>query len=607
MIHNLDFRNVNTLWASVLVETLYRLGLTKTIISPGSRSTPLTLAFAKHPHIETIPILDERSAAFFALGLAKQLKIPIALVCTSGTAAANFYPAIIEATLSNTPMLVLTADRPGSLRDCHAGQTINQINLYNHYPNWQTELSQPSSDFELLKYLRQTCIQAWENSLYPTPGVVHLNIPFSEPLAPIPDLKTENLKEQYNFSNFFQHITNFFVSNSCSLSSAIYPILDEWLSFEKGLIIVGSGSPDSPSNYCQAIAYLSQLLKYPILADALSPLRNYASLNPYLISTYDLILRNSNLAQNLAPSLIIQIGELPTSKELRSWLNIYECKRFVIGISTDNFDPLHGKTIHIRISIEQFINNLKDNFFTYVNNYKKLRESMPSNEEEGLLSKSNYTDIWLKIDVIITQKIYQQMAIIDSLFEGKVAWILSQRLPDKTAVFIANSMSVRYAEFFWTKNDKNYQIYFNRGANGIDGTLSTALGVAHEQKNTILLTGDLALLHDTNGFLASQNWQGNLTIVLINNQGGGIFETLPIVQTEEEFEKYFVTPQNIDFAKLCDTYKVKYYCIKNWKELVQLISNTAPEAIRLIEVPTNRQIDAVWIQKNLSKFAQNIK
>ncbi len=606
-MNNLNFCNVNTLWSSLLVETLYRLGLTKAIISPGSRSTPLTLAFAKHPHLEAIPILDERSAAFFALGLAKQIKAPVAIVCTSGTAAANFYPAIIEAKQSHTPLIVLTADRPLSLRNCHAGQTINQTNLYNNYPNWQIELAQPSSDLEMLRYLRQISIQAWENSLFPTPGVVHLNIPFSEPLAPIPDLETEKLKNEYNLSGFFQHISNLFPNSSPSLSAAIYPILDEWLSLEKGLIIVGNSPSCSPGNYCQAIAYLSQLLKYPILADCLSPLRHYASLNPYLISTYDFILRNTNLAKNLAPSLIIQIGELPTSKELRLWLTLYECKRFVIDASSDNFDPLHGKTIHIRISIEQFINDLKDNFFPYINNHKKLRDSLNSNSEEQHKSKLSYVDAWLKIDIIITQKIYHQMASIDSLFEGKVAWILSQVLPIKTAVFIANSMSVRYAEFFWTKNDKNYPIYFNRGANGIDGTLSTALGVAHENQNTVLLTGDLALLHDTNGFLASKYYLGHLTIILINNQGGGIFETLPVVELEEEFEKYFLTPQNINFAKLCETYNVKYHYVQNWKELIQLASNTAKEPIRLIEISTNSKSDALWLQNNLSKFAQNIK
>ena len=181
----LDFRNINTLWSSIIVETLSRLGLTTAVICPGSRSTPLTLAFASHPDIETIPILDERSAAFFALGIAKRTHLPTALICTSGTAGANFYPAVIEAKESQVPLLIFTADRPPELRNCHAGQTLDQVKLYGNYCNWYTELSVPSAEIKMLSYLRQTIITAWDNTLVPYQGVVHLNCPFREPLYPI--------------------------------------------------------------------------------------------------------------------------------------------------------------------------------------------------------------------------------------------------------------------------------------------------------------------------------------------------------------------------------------------------------------------------------------
>src|SRR6476469_9304030 len=184
----INFSNTNTVWASVLAETLKQLGLTTAVICPGSRSTPLAIAFAQQvPHIDAIPVLDERSAAFFALGIAKRSGLPVALVCTSGTAGANFYPAIIEAKESRIPLIVLTADRPPELRDCHSGQTIDQLKLYGNYPNWQTELAVPSLDIKLLRYLRQTIMYAWERSHFPTPGAVHLNIPFRDPLAPIPE------------------------------------------------------------------------------------------------------------------------------------------------------------------------------------------------------------------------------------------------------------------------------------------------------------------------------------------------------------------------------------------------------------------------------------
>ena len=199
----IDFRNTNTLWASILVETLHRLGLTTAIICPGSRSTPLAIAFAQHQHIEAIPVLDERSAGFFALGIAKKLRLPVVLVCTSGTAGANFYPAVIEAKESRVPLLILTADRPAELRECHSGQTIDQVKLYGHYPNWQTELATPSLELGRLNYLRQTVIHAWERAISPAAGAVHLNLPFRDPLAPVLQPEAEAFKSQFQPEIFF--------------------------------------------------------------------------------------------------------------------------------------------------------------------------------------------------------------------------------------------------------------------------------------------------------------------------------------------------------------------------------------------------------------------
>ncbi|MGK7929111.1 MAG: 2-succinyl-5-enolpyruvyl-6-hydroxy-3-cyclohexene-1-carboxylic-acid synthase, partial [Spirulina sp.] len=187
----LDFRNINTLCSSILVQTLARLGLTTAILCPGSRSTPLTVAFARDDRLDTLAILDERSASFFALGVAKKSRLPVVLVCTSGTAAANFYPAIIEASLSGVSLLVLTADRPPELQHCRASQTIDQLKLYGHYPNWQAQFPRPENRLEILHYWRQNTIQAWTRSRFPQPGVVHLNFPFRDPLAPLepPDLQ----------------------------------------------------------------------------------------------------------------------------------------------------------------------------------------------------------------------------------------------------------------------------------------------------------------------------------------------------------------------------------------------------------------------------------
>jgi 2-succinyl-5-enolpyruvyl-6-hydroxy-3-cyclohexene-1-carboxylate synthase len=585
LVKAIDFGNTNSVWSSILVETFKRLGLKTAIICPGSRSTPLAVAFARLDGVEAIPVLDERSAAFFALGIAKRSGLPVALVCTSGTAGANFYPAIIEARESRVPLLVLTADRPPELRDCHSGQTIDQLKLYGNYPNWQTELAVPSLEMSQLRYLRQMGMYAWERSLFPVPGVVHLNIPFRDPLAPIPDgSSSESLASQFEPEEFFSNCS---LTSSPSLPHSLPPSLPHslphWPSGDRGIIIAGIAQPQSAKDYVRAIALLAQTYKFPVLAEGLSPVRNYADLNPYLISTYDVILRHSQLAQELTPKIAIQVGELPTSKELRTWLEATQPQRWIIDSSHHNFDPLHGNSTHLRLSVEQ----LAATIF-----------SSPSSPS----SPSSYLARWCELEVKARQAIDLLMAETDWLFEGKAAWLISQTLPSATPVFIANSMPVRDVESFWVPNNSRIVPGFNRGANGIDGTLSTALGIAHHQQSSIILTGDLALLHDTNGFLLKNKFVGHLTIILINNNGGGIFESLPISKFDPPFEEFFATPQNVDFARLCETYKVEYELITSWQHLQKLLSSLPVAGIRVLELRTDRKLDAKWRRDNLGKL-----
>lgn len=566
----LDFRNLNTLWGSIVAETLARSGLTLAVICPGSRSTPLTVAFARNPKIEAIPVLDERSAAFFALGLAKQLYKPVALVCTSGTAAANFYPAVIEAKESRVPLLILTADRPPENRHCHAGQTIDQIKLYGHYPNWQAEISCPSPKPERLRYLRQTLLHAWERSRYPTPGVVHLNLPFRDPLAPTPDLETGALESILDESDFFGHISPDPIPEKANpVQIPDFP--------EKGIIIAGVAATSDPETYCTAIARISRSLQYPVLAEALSPVRNHASLVPHLVTTYDSLLRHREIREELTPEVAIQIGELPTSKELRSWLEEKDFPRWIIESDPDNFDALHGKTRHLRVTVQNFAGSFPD----------RTREP------------SEYCQRWLDRDTRTRARIEEIFAETEEFIESKVAYLLSRHLPPKTPVFIANSMPVRHAEWFWTANDRSLLPHFNRGANGIDGTLSTAIGMAYKNRPCALLTGDLALLHDTNGFLLKNHFFGSLTIVVVNNNGGGIFEMLPIAKFEPPFEEFFATPQNIDFSRLRATYDVEYHSIESWQDLIDKLDPLPAAGIRLLEVKCDRTLNARWLPENL--------
>lgn len=582
-----DFRNTNTLWASVAVETLFYWGLRVAVVCPGSRSAPLAIAFAQHPGIEAIPILDERSASFFALGVARRQHQPVALVCTSGTAGANFYPAVIEAHESQVPLLILTADRPPELRDCNAGQAIDQQKLYGSFANWYHEVALPSPELPHLAYLRQTMVQACDRAQFPHPGPVHLNFPFRDPLVPLPQAEAAAIAQRFPPAFFSAVRPTAFQSTGVPPSSIGLPLSIP--PDRRGILVAGPAQPADPHRYCEAIAHLSQTLGFPVLAEALSPLRNYAALNPYLISTYDLLLRDRALATELAPDFVIRIGEMPTSKELRLWLQHTQPEVWAIDEGDRNLDPLHLRTIHLPLCLEQLV------------------ATLPCSPPLAC-PPSPYLKSWCHAEEAARRSLQTHFAAMEELLEGKVAWLLSQTLPENTPLFIANSTPIRDMEWFWQPGDRHIQPYFNRGANGIDGTLSTALGITHAANSqpTVLLTGDLALLHDTNGFLIQSHCRGHLTIVLINNNGGGIFEILPVSQFDPPFEEFFATPQNVDFAKLCATYGVDYEHIQSWQHLAQRVSQLPQEGIRVLEVKCDRKQNARWLQENLPKFGPSV-
>lgn len=585
---NLDFRNINTLWASILVETLSSLGSKTVVICPGSRSGPLAYAFATHPEIKAISVLDERSAAFLALGIAKYTHLPTPVVCSSGTAGSHFYPAVIEARESRVPLLLLTADRPPELRECHAGQTIDQVHLYGHFPNWQIDLMPPQGDPVSLQYLRQMIRHGWERCRYPVAGPVHLNLPFRDPLAPLEDAKILALKSQWDPESFFERgepQKRIF----SQLGKQGIP-LPYWKTCQRGVIIAGPAQPSDPKIYCQAVACLAKTLGWPVLAEGLSPLRNDQDLNPYLIATYDFLLRQDTAAQ-LRPEQVIRLGSLPTSKELQRWLQESSPLEWILDPGYTNLDPLHGRVTVIHRAIEDLKQDLDQDLRTHPTDLSDLK----------------YLQLWLDQEAQMRQKINHYFDSIPHLFEGKVAWILPQILPDQMPVFISNSMPVRDVERFWLPNQRRIQIFCNRGANGIDGILSTSLGIAlSSQRPTLLLTGDLALLHDTNGFLLHSDFQGSLTILLINNQGGGIFESLPIAQFDPPFEAFFATPQKVSFAKLCEAYAVEHHSIQTWSELQRHLSTWPVASIRVLEISTDRKADTL-LRNHLSLLSLRIR
>ncbi len=583
----LDFCNTNTLWASVLAHTLARLGLTTAVISPGSRSTPLTLALASHPDIEAVPVLDERSAAFFALGVARRTGLPVALVCTSGTAGANYYPALIEARESRIPLLVLTADRPPELRDCASGQTIDQQKLFGDVPTWYTELAVPVAEESMLRYLRQTLVTAWGRSRFPVAGPVHLNCPFRDPLAPIADGSTAHLKDRLG-DDFFA-VLEPSLPTLTAPSPDLLDLLATWRGCERGLIVAGPAQPVDAVSYCKAVAALAQDLGWPVLAEGLSPLRNAAQLNPHLVSTYDLALGNPEWAADLAPTQVVQLGPLPTSKRLRQWLETTQPRRWIVDPAGTNLDPLHGPTTQVPLTVDSLALSTRPG------------ESSPP---------SPYRVQWLSLERTLRHYLDTTLAKIAEPFEGKVPWQLAHCLPPGTPLVIANSMPIRDVEWFWPTGDRGIRPYCNRGANGIDGTLSTALGIAHGGPPTVLLTGDLALLHDTNGWLTVPRLRGHLTVIAINNNGGGIFERLPLATalasspepspTSDLFETFFATPQTVDLNRLCAAYGVSYERIETWSQLASCVGSLPSRGVRLLEVRCDRKVSHALRQQILT-------
>ena len=574
-----DSRNPNSLWAGVLVETLVRGGIRTAVISPGSRSAPLAFAFARHPGIEAIPVLDERSAAFFALGLAKATGRTTALVCTSGSAAANYFPAVVEARESGVPLLIITADRPPEMRACASGQTIDQQKLYGDYVSFFHELAVPEMTVPRLRYLRQTVAHALQRTRQPQRGPVHLNAPFRDPLPPLPDDgATTALAATVDWTTFFAHLPEAALETG---ALAAGPRLGADV---HGVIIAGAAQPAHPAGYAQVVGELARKLGWPVLADALSPLRNHADVVPQLVTSYDTILRNENAAERLKPELVLCLDGWPTSKVLRAWLEASDAPVWLMSERIDNRDALHGRARQSSLSLATLAGSLPDT--TEANGYERM---------------------WAAFERKARAALDARLGATAELFEGKAAWLLARHLPEATPLSLGNSMPVRDVEYFWPGNVRRVPSFFNRGANGIDGTLSTALGVAHgTDRPAVLLTGDLALLHDTNGFLLRPKVRGSLTVVVINNRGGGIFEHLPVAQFEPTFEEFFATPQEADFEKLAAAYGAGYVLVRDWDHFTGLISALPASGVRVIELRTDRKRDAAFRKRVFAEIAAGL-
>ena len=527
---------------AAFVDELARCGMTDACTSPGSRSTPLVLALARHPRLRAHSHIDERSGAFFALGVAKATGRPVAIACTSGTAAANFAPAVIEASEARVPLIVLTADRPPELRGTGAGQTIDQIKLYGDAVRWFFEVGNHEvvTD-ERIAWARMLACRAYAAATGERPGPVHLNWPLREPLVP------EGVRPAPGGRSGGRPWID--VRRPPARPASLAAHID---GPARGVIVAGRDD----RGLSPAVPELARAAGYPLLADPLSGARRGGA----AIAHYDLLLRHRAFADAHAPEVVIRVGDLPTSKPLRSWLARLEGAKQIL------VDPEHAWQDPASV-------------------VDLVLDADPLLLEPPVPSDAGWLEDWRGADAAAAAAVERTLA--DDLSEPNVARAIATALPSDATVFVAASMPVRELESFWPVRDDAPRVLSNRGANGIDGTLSSALGVAAVAGGPVVaLIGDVAFAHDIGGLLAARRLSLSLTIVLINNGGAAVFDYLPIAGEHDIYERHVATPPGLDFEAAARLYGFAHEQPASLAELRALLQR--PAGATLIEVRTDR-------------------
>ena len=560
-------------YIAALVDEFYQLGVRHAVFSPGSRSTTMAMLFTEHEGFETYMNIDERSASFMALGIAKAHKEPTVLVCTSGSAVAHYLPAILEAQYSGIPLIVLSADRPHTLLHVGAPQTVDQHKIFGTAVNYFEELAVPQES-HYYTYPRQVARKAYMKAMDTKKGPVHINVPLFEPL--VPELSRNHFEAgrssfkvvKPNYSSVFgcdnrnnlTHINNVIdVAHNNDSTKEINNLLER---YERILILAG---PQIDIDETSTIRSFGESLQAPILADPLSNVRG-CGISEVVISTYDALLAGQALWNELKPDCVIQFGQIVVSKRVQQMIASWTDVEYIeVNPTMDSMNPTGKTTMHVQASIDVFTH---------------------------LYGKNNSSDEYLKIWQRLEQEGKKQLSLaIDEphCFEGRTIRELQEYIPEDGQVFIANSMTIRDFDYFWFSGESKAVLYGNRGVNGIDGTISTALGLAVNGRPTYLVTGDLSLFHDLNGLAVAKTHNLNLTIILHNNDGGGIFEYLPQKGTKH-FDYLFSTSQGLDYSGAAKLYGCGYTKISSPNELSSVLANVSQETgVHIIEIPTNRE------------------
>jgi 2-succinyl-5-enolpyruvyl-6-hydroxy-3-cyclohexene-1-carboxylate synthase len=519
------------------VDELVRCGMRAACTSPGSRCAPLVLTLAREERLECYSHVDERCAGFFALGLAKASGLPVAVTCTSGTAAAELLPAAIEAHEARLPLLLLTADRPPELRENGAGQAIDQLKLFGSAAKWFFEVGTHDASEERLRWMRTLACRAYWTAQAGRPGVVHLNFPLREPLVSDGELPQDRTgrdgERPYVLRATGSPATSLDAGELAGLLSRA----------RRGVLVAGRHEDHELGEAAAAFALATG---WPLLADPLSGARRDAA----SIAHYDALLRDEAFVAPLAPDLVLRVGDLPVSKPLRTWLASHgDVCQVALDPEAAWQDPASVLTYSFEVDATAILSELA--------RAERGLSAKRIDAEEGWLAG------WRGADERAAEAILGVLAA-EEISEPAVAAELGVLLPREATLFVASSMPVRDIETFWPVRPDPPRVLCNRGANGIDGTVSSAFGAAAATDGpVVLLIGDVALAYDISGLLAAKRLGTKLTIVLLDNEGGGIFDFLPIAKASMAQEggiytTHVATPTGLDFAKAADLYGLEY-------------------------------------------------
>lgn len=563
---------------------LLEAGVAHACISPGSRSTPLALALLGTEGLRCWSHVDERSGGFFGLGIAKATRRPVVLLSTSGTAAAGFHPAVIEARHAGIPLVILTADRPPELRACGAGQTIDQIKLYGATVKWFFEASAPDATASSVRFFRSLGARAAAIAGASPAGPVHLNVPLGDPLTPAPERLAGASREAAarDPRPRISHTAGRLVPEEAVVQS----LADLIAARPEGIIVCGDSGGDR--DLAAAVTMLARAAGYPVLAEITSGLRTGPFCSALVMDAYDTLLRVEAFAARHRPALTIQIGAMPTSKALREHLALSgesggaaavnassskggSARYILVDPGGDQRDPLHLATEVIRAEPVMLCRALA---------------AMLGEKRSG---SSSWLASWREANSRVRAAVQEAVDTLEEPFEGRAARDLALALPPGATLFVGSSMPVRDLDAFLPGKDRDIRVLANRGANGIDGVVSTALGVAAVSDGpTALLVGDLSFLHDLGGLLAARRYGIPLTIVVVNNDGGGIFHFLPQSRQVERFEEFFATPHGLDFAHAADLFGLGHRVIRDPNALLPVVAASLESAeCRILEFRTD--------------------